>query len=63
MKGKTFWILLLAFLAGGGVLPCQAWLGELLPGFSSGNGRVESVQVDWRPKSRAASRRSSFLRL
>jgi hypothetical protein len=46
MKGKTFWILLLAFLAGGGVLAWQAWLGELLPGFASGNGRVESVQVD-----------------
>ena len=49
MKGKTFWILLLAFLAGGGVLAWQAWqawLGELPPGFASGNGRVESVQVD-----------------
>ena len=49
MKGKTFWVLLLAFLAGGGVLAWQAWqawLGELPPGFASGNGRVESVQVD-----------------
>jgi HlyD family secretion protein len=49
MKGKTFWVLLLAFLAGGGVLAWQAWqswLAELPPGFASGNGRVESVQVD-----------------
>jgi HlyD family secretion protein len=49
MKGKTIWVLLLAFLAGGGVLAWQAWqawLGELPPGFASGNGRVESVQVD-----------------
>ncbi len=49
MKGKTFWVLLLAFVAGGGVLAWQAyqaWLGELPPGFASGNGRVESVQVD-----------------
>jgi HlyD family secretion protein len=49
MKGRTFWVLLLAFLAGGGVLAWQAWqtwLGELPPGFASGNGRVESVQVD-----------------
>jgi HlyD family secretion protein len=49
MKGRTFWVLFLAFLAGGGVLAWQAWqtwLGELPPGFASGNGRVESVQVD-----------------
>ena len=25
MKGKTFWVILLAFLAGGGVLAWQAW--------------------------------------
>src|SRR3954451_5407885 len=49
MKGRTFWILLLAFLAGGGVLAWQAWqarLAALPPGIASGNGRVESVQVD-----------------
>ena len=49
MKGKTFWVLLLAFLAGGGVLAWQAWqawLAALPPGIASGNGRVESVQVD-----------------
>ncbi len=49
MKGKTFWVLLLAFLAGGGVLAWQAWqarLTALPPGIASGNGRVESVQVD-----------------
>ena len=49
MKGKTFWVLLLAFLAGGGVVAWQAWqarLAALPPGIASGNGRVESVQVD-----------------
>ena len=49
MKGKTFGVLLLAFLAGGGVLAWQAWqarLNALPPGFASGNGRIESVQVD-----------------
>jgi HlyD family secretion protein len=49
MKGRTFWVLLLAFLAGGGVLAWQAWqsrLAALPPGIASGNGRIESVQVD-----------------
>jgi HlyD family secretion protein len=49
MKGRTFWVLLLALLAGGGVLAWQAWqarLAALPPGIASGNGRVESVQVD-----------------
>ena len=49
MKGKTFWVLLLALLAGGGVLAWQAWqtwMTALPPGIASGNGRVESVQVD-----------------
>ena len=49
MKGKTFWVLVLALLAGGGVIGWQAWqarLNALPPGFASGNGRVESVQVD-----------------
>ena len=49
MKGRTFWVLLLAFLAGGGVLAWQAWqarLTALPPGIASGNGRIESVQVD-----------------
>jgi HlyD family secretion protein len=49
MKGKTFWVLVLALLAGGGVLGWQAYqarLNALPPGFAAGNGRVESVQVD-----------------
>src|SRR5262245_36354979 len=49
MKGSTFWVLLLAFLAGGGVLAWQAYqarLTALPPGIASGNGRIESVQVD-----------------
>jgi HlyD family secretion protein len=49
MKGKTFWVVLLALLAGGGVLAWQAWqarLAALSPGIASGNGRIESVQVD-----------------
>jgi HlyD family secretion protein len=49
MKGKTFWVLVLAVLAGGGVLGWQAYqarLNALPSGFASGNGRVESVQVD-----------------
>ena len=49
MKGKTFWVVLLALLAGGGVLAWQAWqarLAALPPGIASGNGRIESVQVD-----------------
>ena len=49
MSGKTFWVLLLALLAGGGVLGWQAYqarLSALPPGIASGNGRVESVQVD-----------------
>jgi HlyD family secretion protein len=49
MKGRTFWVLLLAFLAGGGVLAWQAWqarMAALPPGIASGNGRIESVQVD-----------------
>jgi HlyD family secretion protein len=49
MKGTTFWVLLLAVLAGGGVLAWQSWqarLTALPPGIASGNGRIESVQVD-----------------
>ncbi len=49
MKGKTFWVLVLALLAGGGVIGWQSYqarLNALPPGFASGNGRVESVQVD-----------------
>jgi HlyD family secretion protein len=49
MKGRTFWVLLLAFLVGGGVLAWQArqaQLNALPPGIASGNGRIESVQVD-----------------
>ena len=49
MKGKTFWVLVLALLAGGGVLGWQSYqarLSALPPGFAAGNGRVESVQVD-----------------
>jgi HlyD family secretion protein len=49
MKGKTFWILVLALVAGAGVVGWQAYqarLNALPPGFASGNGRVESVQVD-----------------
>jgi HlyD family secretion protein len=49
MKGKTFWILVLAVLAGGGVVGWQAYqarLNALPSGFAAGNGRVESVQVD-----------------
>jgi HlyD family secretion protein len=49
MKGKTFWVLVLAVLAGCGVLGWQAYqarLNALPPGFAAGNGRVESVQVD-----------------
>ena len=49
MKGRTFWVLLLALLAGGGVLAWQAWQARLMalpPGIASGNGRIESVQVD-----------------
>ena len=49
MKGRTFWVLALALLAGGGVIGWQAYqarLNALPPGFASGNGRVESVQVD-----------------
>ncbi len=49
MTGRTFWVLLLALLAGGGVLAWQAWqarLKALPPGIASGNGRIESVQVD-----------------
>jgi HlyD family secretion protein len=49
MKGKTFWVLVLALLAGGGVLGWQAYqarLNALPTGFAAGNGRVESVQVD-----------------
>jgi HlyD family secretion protein len=49
MKGKTFWILVLAVLAGCGVVGWQAYqarLNALPPGFAAGNGRVESVQVD-----------------
>jgi HlyD family secretion protein len=49
MKGNTFWILVLALLAGGGVVGWQAYqerLNALPPGFAAGNGRVESVQVD-----------------
>lgn len=49
MKGKTSWALLLTFLAGGGVLAWQAYqarLTALPPGIASGNGRIESVQVD-----------------
>jgi HlyD family secretion protein len=49
MKGRTFWVLLLAFLAAAGVIGWQAWqarLNALPPGIASGNGRIESVQVD-----------------
>src|SRR4051794_11306740 len=49
MKGKTFWVLALAFLAGGGVIAWQAWqtwMTALPRGIAYGNGRVESVQVD-----------------
>jgi HlyD family secretion protein len=49
MKGRTFWVLALAVVAGGGVLGWQryqAQLSALPPGFAAGNGRVESVQVD-----------------
>jgi HlyD family secretion protein len=49
MKGRTFWVLALALLAGGGVLGWQfyqARLNALPPGFAAGNGRIESVQVD-----------------
>ena len=49
MTGRTFWVLLLALLAGGGVLAWQAWQARLMalpPGIASGNGRIESVQVD-----------------
>ncbi len=49
MKGRTVWVLLAAALAGGGVLGWQAWqtwMMALPPGIASGNGRVESVQVD-----------------
>ena len=49
MKGRTFWVLVLALLAGGGVIGWQSYqarLNALPPGFASGNGRVESVQVD-----------------
>ena len=49
MKGKTFWVVVLAVVAGGGVLFWQfyqARLNALPPGFAAGNGRVESVQVD-----------------
>jgi HlyD family secretion protein len=49
MKGKTLWVLVLAVLAGGGVIGWQAYqarLNALPPGFAAGNGRVESVQVD-----------------
>jgi HlyD family secretion protein len=49
MKGKTFWVLVLALLGGGGVLAWQAWQARLMalpPGIASGNGRVESIQVD-----------------
>ncbi|WZO97749.1 efflux RND transporter periplasmic adaptor subunit [Isosphaeraceae bacterium EP7] len=49
MKRRTFLVLILAFLAGGGVLAWQAYqarLTALPPGIASGNGRIESVQVD-----------------
>ena len=49
MKGKTFWVVALAVVAGGGVLLWQfyqARLNALPPGFAAGNGRIESVQVD-----------------
>ncbi|MDR3622327.1 MAG: efflux RND transporter periplasmic adaptor subunit [Paludisphaera borealis] len=49
MKGRTFWVLALALLAGGGVIGWQSYqarLNALPPGFAAGNGRVESVQVD-----------------
>jgi len=49
MKGRTFWVLILALLAGGGIVgwqAYQAWLNALPIGFAAGNGRVESVQVD-----------------
>ncbi len=49
MKGRTFWVVLLAALSGGAILAWQAWqarLTALPPGIASGNGRIESVQVD-----------------
>ncbi len=49
MKGRTFWVVLLALFAAGGLLAWQAWrarLTALPPGIASGNGRIESVQVD-----------------
>jgi HlyD family secretion protein len=49
MKGKTLWVIILAVLAGFGVVGWQAYqarLNALPPGFAEGNGRVESVQVD-----------------
>ncbi|MFO0959684.1 MAG: HlyD family efflux transporter periplasmic adaptor subunit [Isosphaeraceae bacterium] len=49
MNGKTLLVLVLAVLAGGSVLAWQAYqarLNALPAGFASGNGRVESVQVD-----------------
>lgn len=49
MNGRTLKILILALLAGGGVVAWQAYqarLNALPPGFAAGNGRIESVQVD-----------------
>jgi HlyD family secretion protein len=49
MKHRTLWVVLLALAAGGGVLAWQVWqarMNALPPGIASGNGRVESVQVD-----------------
>lgn len=49
MHLRTSWILVLVLLAGGGILGWQAYQERLhaLPvGFASGNGRIESVQVD-----------------
>ena len=36
MKGKTFWVLLVAFLAGGGVIGWQAWQ-TWMDGTTAGN--------------------------
>jgi hypothetical protein len=63
MKGKTFWILLLAFLAGGGFSHGRHGSASFYRGSLQGMGVSNRSRWTWRPKSRAASRRSSFLRL
>jgi HlyD family secretion protein len=49
MKSRSFWVIALAVLAGAGFLAWQEYqtrLNALPAGFASGNGRIESVQVD-----------------